>query len=198
MRTQMFILLICGMSLHAICQDSLESFSFFKDLSDVPESYEANTVAMRMIDGLGFRFYWGTDALSEDDYSFAASEETRSIGATLDHIAGLSNVILNATYGRPNTSTDLSELTYSQKREFILDNLYQARMKLSESTNADMESMDVIFKRGNSERRYDFWFAINGPISDAIWHVGQIVGYRRMAGNPFNSKVSVLSGTVRP
>ena len=38
---------------------------------------------------------------------------------------------------------------------------------------------------------------INGPISDAIWHAGQIASFRRSSGNPINSKVNHFSGTVR-
>lgn len=38
---------------------------------------------------------------------------------------------------------------------------------------------------------------LNGPIADALWHVGQVVSFRRSSGNPFNSKVSVFSGKVR-
>ncbi len=129
---------------------------------------------------------------------FAASKDVRTIDETLDHIVGLSNVILNATHGKVNSVVDMSKLSYKAKRELVLDKLYQARLKLSKSNSEDMETMDMIFKRGESKRRYDFWFTINGPISNALWHVGQIVAQRRMSGNPFNGKVSVLSGTVRP
>ena len=36
-----------------------------------------------------------------------------------------------------------------------------------------------------------------GPIADALWHVGQVVTFRRSSGNPFNSKASVFTGKVR-
>jgi hypothetical protein len=170
---------------------------FFANISETPESYEAHTVAVRMIDGLGFRFYWGTHDLSDEDYLFKPTEDTRGIGETLDHILGLSSVILNAVHGRANGAADHGDIDYHAKRLLVLCKLYEARMILNNSTDEDMTDMAIIFKRGDSERRFDFWYAINGPISDSLWHVGQIVSYRRMAGNPFNSKVSVLSGTVR-
>ena len=44
---------------------------------------------------------------------------------------------------------------------------------------------------------FPFWNIINGPISDALWHCGQVVLLRRSSGNPFNSKVSVFSGKLR-
>ena len=42
-----------------------------------------------------------------------------------------------------------------------------------------------------------FWNIINGPISDALWHCGQVVMLRRSSGNPFNSKVNLFSGKLK-
>lgn len=181
----------------ATSQDDIAYQEFFADISETPETYEAHTVAGRMVEGLGFRFYWGTHDLSDEDYLFKPTEDTRGIGETLDHILGLSDMILNAVHGRPNGASDHGEIDYHAKRLLVLKNLYQARSVLMAASDGDMDEMGIIFKRGDSERKFDFWYAINGPISDSLWHVGQIVSYRRMAGNPFNGKVSVLSGTVR-
>ena len=60
-----------------------------------------------------------------------------------------------------------------------------------------LEDSKMIFKNGDKSTEYPFWNEINGPISDALWHIGQVVTFRRSSGNPFNSKVSVLSGKVR-
>jgi hypothetical protein len=60
-----------------------------------------------------------------------------------------------------------------------------------------MESFKIIFKSNNGISEYPFWNNLNGPIADAIWHTGQVVLLRRSSGNPFNSKVSVLSGKLR-
>jgi hypothetical protein len=43
---------------------------------------------------------------------------------------------------------------------------------------------------------FPFWNAINGPLSDAIWHTGQIASNRRASGNPFNSKAQVFLGKL--
>lgn len=50
---------------------------------------------------------------------------------------------------------------------------------------------------GGKRSEFPFWNMLNGPIADALWHVGQVVSFRRSSGNPFNSKVSVFSGKVR-
>ena len=33
-------------------------------------------------------------------------------------------------------------------------------------------------------REKPFWHIINGPVADALTHVGQINSFRRLAGNP--------------
>lgn len=51
------------------------------------------------------------------------------------------------------------------------------------------------FMHRSSENPVPFWYLINGPIADALTHVGQISSWRRMAGNPQPKGVSVLWGT---
>ena len=66
------------------------------------------------------------------------------------------------------------------------------------ATEADMASFNMVFQYPDgSTQPYPFWNEINGPISDALWHTGQIVSFRRSSGNPFPSNISVLQGTVR-
>ena len=56
----------------------------------------------------------------------------------------------------------------------------------------------MIFENpGGNNSEFPFWNELNGPLSDALWHTGQVVMLRRMSGNPFTSNVSVLSGKVR-
>jgi hypothetical protein len=38
-----------------------------------------------------------------------------------------------------------------------------------------------------------FWHVINGPIADALTHVGQVNSFRRLAGNP-TPKANVFLG----
>ena len=39
----------------------------FSEIPDYPDSYTPGTVMGRLIDGLGFRYYWATEGLSEND-----------------------------------------------------------------------------------------------------------------------------------
>ena len=44
------------------------------------------------------------------------------------------------------------------------------------------------------DNTFAFWNQLNGPISDAIWHSGQVVMNRRASGNPLRKGVNVFLG----
>ena len=169
----------------------------YYEIPDAPESYTPGNVAARMIDGLGFRYYWATESLREEDLKYQPNEEARTTEATIDHIYGLSRTIVNATKKVPNIRSEEPEMTFEEKRKATLENFQTASNILKASEDQDMEDFLVIFQRGETTSEYPFWNLINGPIADAIWHVGQVVSFRRSSGNPFNSKASVFSGKLR-
>ncbi len=169
----------------------------FREIPPQPESFTAETVAARMIEGLGFRYYWATEGLRPEDLSFKPNETARTTSETLDHILGLSFVIVKSVKQVPNvSSTEKPERTFEQKRQTTLENLKHAS-ELLRSGEVKLEDCKIIFQRPERTAEYPFWNQINGPISDALWHCGQVVSFRRSSGNPFNSKVSVFSGKLR-
>lgn len=164
----------------------------YYEIPDYPESYTAGSVAARMVDGLGFRYYWATEGLHDEDLVFRPNDMARTTGETIDHILGLSKVIVNATLKKSNDSNNEdSELTFDDKRKLTLENIKTAADILRNSE--DISQFKLIF----GEREFPFWNNINGPIEDAVWHCGQIVSFRRSSGNPYNSKASLFSGKVR-
>jgi hypothetical protein len=161
--------------------------------SEIPvaaNEYTPGTTASRLIDGLGFRYYWATDGLKEKDLVFKPNSAARSSEETIDHILGLSQVILNATLKVKNGQKK-SEMTFAEKRKKTLDNLHQASKILRASK--DISQYKMIF----GKKELPFWNVINGPIADAIWHVGQVVSFRRSSGNPINPKIDHLSGRIK-
>ena len=179
-------------------RSELDDLSYYYEIPEYPVNYTAGAVAARVMDGLGFRFYHATDGLTEENLEFQPSENARTMGQTIDHILGLTRTTLNAVNQRPTDfTTEQPELTYEEKRLEILSNIRAASKILKQSTAADMESYKIIFISNNGTTEFPFWNQLNGPIADALWHVGQVVTFRRSAGNPFNSKASVLRGKVR-
>lgn len=167
----------------------------FYEIPDYPDNYSPETVAARMVEGLGFRYYWSTEGLREEDLIFRPNEEARTTEETVDHILGLSTVIVNSTLQKANEKNDFSKLTYIEKRSMTLHNLKTAADILRSST--DLSQFNIIFKKENGTTELPFWNIINGPIADALWHFGQIVSFRRSSGNPYNYKANVLTGKVK-
>ena len=170
----------------------------YYNIPDYPEEYSANTVAARILDGLGYRYFWATEGLSEADLSFKPSEDGRTIGETTEHIYGLTRTTLNAVQQEPNIRPSEKEvLDFPERRKKTLENIKMASDILKESRAGDMEDFNIIFQRGENKSEFPFWNLLNGPIADAIYHVGQVVSQRRTAGNPLSSKVNVFSGKTR-
>lgn len=163
---------------------------------EIPEysgEYNQYTVAARMVDGLGFRYYWATEGLHEEDMSYQPAEDVRNIRQTLDHIYGLSKTIVNAPQSKLNINSP-EELTFEEVRERTLENIQLASRLLKEGKGDEMEEYAIIFGSEGNRTEYPFWNMINGPIADAIYHTGQVVAFRRAAGNPIPSGVRMLTG----
>lgn len=192
-----FLLII--FSLIFLRQVSAQNEAYYYELQDYPNGYTSGLVAARVVDGLGYRFYWATDSLTAEDLQFAPGEDARSIEETVDHIYNLVLILRNAVEEKPTKfPIELESLSYDQKRQTILGNIQASSAILQKSDDADFDRYKMVFQYadgGTSE--YPFWNLLNGPIADALWHTGQIVSFRRSAGNPFNSNASMLRGKVR-
>lgn len=171
----------------------------YREIPDYPPAYTAGTVAARVIDGLGFRYYWATEGLRSVDLEFQANKDGRTTLETVKHIYELSLTIVNAAKNQANDNTQLNpNLTYEEMRRKTLENVRDASELLKKMTDQQVSQLKVIFKSDKGTREYPFWNELNGPISDALWHTGQVVSYRRGSGNPFNEKASVFTGKLRP
>lgn len=182
----LFIISLTFLSITMSSQDLKDNQLPYYEIPEQPERYTAGTVASRMMDGLGFRYYWATEGLKSNDLEFKASESGRTSAETIDHILGLSSFILNSV-SSDKSRTNEALLSFEEKRKQTLLNIKEA--------SDILRNMDDVSQFDND--KFPFWNIINGPISDALWHCGQVVMLRRASGNSFNSKVSVFTGTVR-
>ena len=177
-------LLLAFMTSIGMAQDK-EILPYY-EIPEHADSYTAGSAASRMLDGLGFRYYWATEGLRVEDLEYKPSESGRTSAETIDHLLGLSNFIFNSI--STEKSSDKNEtLTFIEKRKQTLLNIKKA--------SEILRTIDDISQFDND--RFPFWNIINGPTSDALWHCGQVVMLRRASGNPFNSKVNVFSGKLR-
>jgi len=162
----------------------------FREISVYPETYTATSVTARLIESLGFRYYWATEGLTQLDLDFKITKESRSSKATLVHNNDLSVIIRNSTEQKVSKRKDHSDMSYEELRKGTLHNL-----KTAHDIIAAAESLET-FQVSYGASDLPFWHQINGPIADALWHCGQMVMMRRASGNPISSNVNHFLGKV--
>lgn len=152
-------------------------------IPEYPAEVSAGTILTRLLDGLGFRFHWATEGLRKMDYVFRPSPDCMSVEELVRHIWGLINwVTLSMTgtgYSRPENVEAV--------REQILEMVWSLR---NWTQGASEERLAEVTIEG-----LPFWHMVNGPISDALTHVGQINSFRRLSGNPVQG-ANVFTGTL--
>ena len=191
----LIIIFLFSLTISLQSQENMKTDLPYYEIPEEPESYTPASVAARMIDGLGFRYYWVTEGLREEDLNYKPSEDGRTTAETVDHIYGLSRTINYTISGKVIAREEEQSLSFEEKRKLTLDYLYEASMILRK--NPDLADLNIVFQGRSSSSEFPFWNLINGPIADAIWHTGQVVSFRRSSGNPFNSKASLFSGKLR-
>ena len=186
MKTGLFCIIVFA-SLTAMAQsDSLPYAAF----PPAPGHYSASTIVSRLLDGLGFRYYWATEGLRPIDLAFKPSAEARTSQETLEHIYALTTMIITVVGGKQIAPVQFK--TFEELRKATLENIKKASTIIVGYSDADMEKLNVMF----GDKKLPFWNMINGPISDCLWHIGQVVTFRRSTGNPFSNKVEVFLGII--
>lgn len=190
-----------GLNLQAgiLNNTSLRSDSLpYAEIGNLPGELTAANVIRRFIDGLGYRYYWATEGLRTEDLEFKAGEDSRTSLETLIHIQALTETILKFASNEEITSgDDLSPKSWPELRENTLNNIYSSSVKIGALSDAQLSEMQIVFRRGTRLSEFEFWYLLNGQISDAIYHVGQIVANRRASGNPLDANVNVFRGKNR-
>ena len=167
----------------------------FSTIPKPPQDYTAVNSINRVIQGLGFRFYWATEGLRKIDLSYRPSKDAKNTLETLQHIYTLSSTVLNAVNNKaslrppPETLKNLKEL-----RIATLNNLKQAADLFQKYSDPQLNNLNIIFEREGKQYKFPIWNLLNGPIADALYHTGQIVSFRRTSGNPIAKGVNVFLG----
>lgn len=187
---------ILAISLLGSVITSAQQKPYYYTIPDTPAVYSATTVAARFVDGLGFRYYWATEGLTDKDLNYRPSRGARTCLETLEHINGLTEILVNAVNKKTNRFDEAAneKFSYLQLRDKTLKNI-QTTSELLKQTNVALDELDMVFEHDGSKTEYPFWNLINGPVSDALWHVGQVVSFRRASGNPLPKGVNFLPGT---
>jgi len=164
---------------------------YFKQITEPPTKIAATTSIARLVDGLGFRYFWATEGLSEKEYYFSPGNGSMTITELNLHIYDLAFVAYKTFGGNPIYIKE--KLTsFELTREAILNLYEQLRNLLLSLAATDLEACSFYAKK--YEQEFPFWYMLNGPIADALTHVGQLTSWRRLAGNPQTAGVNVFLG----
>ena len=144
----------------------------YTSIPKYPNNITAQSILVRLLDGLAFRFRWATEDLRPEDYEIRPAPDCMSIWELVRHIWGLVNWVSISMDTERFRKVDDVQLT----RKNILQKIQLQRKALLAMSNEDLNRVTI---DGNP-----FWQIINGPITDALTHVGQINSFRRLSGNP--------------
>ena len=175
-----------------------QTSEYFKDISEYPTEINNGNIISRMINGLGYRYYWATEKLKKNDLIYRPSKDAYSTKETMVHIFTLSKTVYNTTLSKINERPDIDiPGDYESIRNETLQFLEKASKNFSNLNSEELDQMKIKFIRGGTIKSFPIWNLLNGPIADAIYHTGQIVSFRRTTGNPIDSSVNVFIGSYR-
>ena len=170
----------------------------YSSIPEAPQEYTAATVLSRYIDGLGFRYHWATEGLSDEALAYRPEPSCRSIAETLDHIHNIVDMVQHSIQGNRYS---LPEPTLSEDmdvRAATLEKIATVSETLRALDPAEIPNLATQFRAGEDDLDFPFWNTINGTMSDALYHVGQVVALRRAAGHPMDKGVNVFLGIQSP
>lgn len=163
----------------------------FSEIGEYPADFSQANIISRMIEGLGYRYYWATKSLTDNDLNYKSSEDARSTIQIIEHIYSLT-IMISSSFEKKEFKFTSVTYNYDELRTKTLLKLKYIHDELR--SNPDFSQLFIKFERGGTKMEFPFWNQINGPISDALWHCGQVVMNRRSSGNPLHSDVNVFVG----
>jgi len=151
-----------------------------QEIAPPEETLDGTRVFMRFVDGLAFRYYWSTEGLRPEDFAFRPGPDSMSLHELIDHILQLVFMIKQAVFDAEVRERFESD-DPKAKRDHALENLEQVRDYLRSLDDETLLGHRVLKRSG---RFFPIWNILNGPLADALTHVGQINAWRRLNGNP--------------
>jgi hypothetical protein len=163
---------------------------FGYEIPPAPATFNGVAVFTRFLDGLAFRYFWATEGLTAKDYEFRPGPASMRTKELLQHVLNLALMIdqclANAAARESFESEDPSTL-----RRQTLEILRRARERLAGLDDRAFAGHRVVKRDGSI---WPVWNVMNGPLADALTHVGQINAWRRLNRNPA-APAAVFTGT---
>ena len=162
----------------------------YTKIPEPPHEMSAATVLVRMVDGIGFRYRWATEGLREEDMNFQPCSTSMKVWELLAHIHGL--LAISESYLTDAERVKIGPLELEERRRQTLDTVLRIRGSLLEHDDDYLAERE--YKVPWAPGPLPVWYLINGPLSDALTHIGQIASWRRINDNPI-LRANVFFGT---
>jgi hypothetical protein len=151
------------------------------------------TVLVRLVDGLAFRYRWAVDGLERKDLEFRPCDDAMTLGQLLDHLRYLARWMhINARAAH----LGLDPVAYPDCCVGLQDPEGDPEALIHQTMTALVDLRDYVLELGESglskvmlvggrePTNFPVWYLLNGPLSDALTHVGQVTSWRRILGKP--------------
>jgi len=141
----------------------------FTDISQVPYDHvDARTVLLRLVEAIGYRFHRAMHGIEAAHMNFRPADGAKTIGELVHHIGNLVQITHCCVEGREIVRTDLQAAA-------VLDALSELHHAIAQRDEAELAAV-----RAPGDRSP--FLLINGPLADALTHIGQINTYKRILG----------------
>ena len=161
----------------------------YDNIPTPPSELSATNAIARFVDGLGFRYRWATEDLTQKEIDFRAVESSMSMMEVLVHVYEMSKWVNNIFGGEKLNEEKATD--FESVREQTLQIIKNMSNRLKEMSDGEF---DKIKGTDRTPTNPDHWFFLNGPLADALTHVGQITTWRRISGNPQPKGVNPFLG----
>ncbi len=141
----------------------------FDDISQVRYTdFTGKTVLLRMIEGLGYRFNRAVTGFLPEHLNAKPVPSGFSVAELTAHIGHLIQ-----------TSRSVFEQKKPSHTECSIEDVRAEIARLYEAVSArDDEELGKI----TTSKCDSVFYLVNGPLSDALWHMGQLAVYKRLLG----------------
>lgn len=144
------------------------------------EQISSGAILARFVDTVKVRYQLATTDLTESNKAFRATPESMSMMELQKHILLLLKWISKSVEA-PMEKKAKAE-NFEDFQNDIVHSCDVLRDHLLNMDDDTLSQVKIYMKRNDTH--YPIWFIINGPLSDALHHIGQIVTWRRIDGNP--------------
>lgn len=153
--------------------------NYYSKLPTPPDNLTAQSILVRLVDSIGYRFQLASFDLIESIGEFRSTESAMNIRELMQHIYQL----LYWTASAFDKSIHYQKLYEVNKlREASLEICHHLSQCIAQMDSDTLSKISIHLKR--NDNYYPVWYIINGPLSDILTHIGQLNSWRRIASNP--------------